>query len=349
MRKQIKKRWQRWINQRIPRRDHQVLNQRNVFILPTAAGVVFGLLLLIMLITGINYQNSLIYLLTFILGAVFVAAMHQTHRNLTGLDLTVLGGGEGFPGEPVIFRLRASVSGHDALAISLSCEDSRLDQQHVFQAAPADLSLSLIPSRRGYFRPDRIRVESRFPFGLLKAWSWLRPVTAAIVYPRPLPAPEASSTVQDGDQSLQAHSVDGNDHADIRPWREGDMSQRVLWKRFARTGEMVIADWEGEQGSPHWLDYEAFRGVDRELRLSYLAYQVLDRMKSNQPFGLNLPGQVIDPDVGRAHGSRCLKALAVFGLEKPREGDALAYGTREEDGSPSITPSISSAQKGALS
>ena len=341
MKNRIKKRWQRWINQRIPRRDHQVLNQRNIFILPTAAGVVFGLLLLIMLITGINYQNSLIYLLTFILGAVFVAAMHQTHRNLAGLDLTVLGGGEGFPGEPVIFRLRASVSGHDALAVSLSCDDSRLDQQHVFKAAPADLSLSLTPDRRGYFRPDRIRVETRFPFGLLKAWSWLRPVTAGIVYPRPLPAPVASSTVQDGDQSLQARSVDGNDHADIRPWREGDMSQRVLWKRFARSGEMVIADWEGEQGSPHWLDYEAFRGVDRELRLSYLAQQVLDRMKSNQPFGLSLPGHVIDPDVGRAHGSRCLKALAVFGLEKPREGDTLAYGTRQQDSSPSPTGALS--------
>jgi uncharacterized protein (DUF58 family) len=341
MKKRITRRWQRWINRRIPRRDHQVLNQRNVFILPTAAGVVFSLLLLIMLITGINYQNSLIYLLTFILGAVFVAAMHQTHRNLTGLDLTVVSGGEGFPGEALMFRLRASVSGHDALAIALACDDCRLDQQHVFAASPADLSLSLTPSRRGYFRPDRIRVESRFPFGLLRAWSWLRPVTAGVVYPRPLPAPEAASTVQDGDQSRQVRAVDGNDHADIRPWREGDMSQRVLWKRFARTGEMVIADWEGEQGSPHWLDYEAFRGVDRELRLSYLAHQVLERVQGNRPFGLNLPGQVIDPDVGRAHGNRCLKALAVFGLEKPRDGETLAYGSRREDSSPSPDGALS--------
>jgi len=261
--------------------------------------------------------------------------MHQTHRNLTGLRLTVVSGGVCIPGGAARFRLRASVSGHDALAISLACDYSRIDQQHVFAAAPADLSLALIPSRRGYFRPDRIRVETRFPFGLLKAWSWLRPVTAAVVYPRPLPAPEAASTVQDGDQSQQARAIDGNDHADIRPWREGDMSQRVLWKRFARTGEMVIADWEGEQGSPQWLDYEAFRGVDRELRLSYLAHQVLARVKGKRPFGLNLPGQVIDPDVGPAHGSRCLKALAVFGLEKPREGETLAHGSRQPDGSPS--------------
>ena len=85
MRNSLNTRWRRWINRRIPRADSQILSQKNIFILPTAAGVVYGLLLLIMLITGINYQNSLIYLLTFLLGAVFVGAMHQTHRNLSGL------------------------------------------------------------------------------------------------------------------------------------------------------------------------------------------------------------------------------------------------------------------------
>ncbi len=348
MTNRLRKHWQRWINQRVPRRDSQVFSQRNIFIVPTAAGVAFGFVLLVMLITGINYQNSLIYLLTFILGTVFVAAMHQTHRNLAGLELTVLSGGEGFPGESVRFRLRATTNDHQALALSLSCEQAQIDQQHVFQSEPAELSLSLLPSRRGYFRPDRIRVESRFPFGLLKAWSWLRPVSAAIVYPKPLPAPEVASTVQDGDQLSQSRSVDGNDHADIRPWREGDQSQRVLWKRFARTGEMVIADWEGEQGSPQWLDYEAFRGVDQELRLSYLAYQVLERMKNSQPFGLSLPGHVIEPDAGKAHGSRCLKALAVFGLEKPREGDALAFGTRQEDAVQGRPGKGRSSAKGAV-
>ena len=81
----VGRRFSRWINRRIPRSDNVLFSQKNIFILPTGAGVVFGILLLIMLITGINYQNSLIYLLTFMLGALFVGAMHQTHRNLSGL------------------------------------------------------------------------------------------------------------------------------------------------------------------------------------------------------------------------------------------------------------------------
>ncbi len=95
MRNSLNARWRRWINRRIPRADSQTLSQKNIFILPTAAGVVYGLLLLVMLITGINYQNSLIYLLTFILGALFVGAMHQTHRNLSGLSVALVRPGEG--------------------------------------------------------------------------------------------------------------------------------------------------------------------------------------------------------------------------------------------------------------
>jgi uncharacterized protein (DUF58 family) len=333
MLKVIRKRWQHWVNQRIPRSDQLAFGQRNIFILPTGAGVVFGVLLLIMLITGINYQNSLIYLLTFLLGAVVVAAMHQTHRNLSGLELTLIQAGEGFAGDLIAFRLRAVSPHHDTLALSLACDDVILTQQHIPAGQQADLNLSVPSYQRGYLQPDRILVETRFPFGLFRAWSWLRPVTFGIVYPNPLAASDVVSTVQDGDDQSQSRSLDGNDHAEIRPWREGDMSQRVQWKRYARTGEMVIADWEGEQGSPQWLDYEAYAGVDRELRLGYLAHQVLERAKSNSRFGLNLPGHAIEPDTGAAHISRCLKALAVFGLEQPREGGPLPYGTRAGEGS----------------
>ncbi|MFN2361797.1 MAG: DUF58 domain-containing protein [Marinobacter sp.] len=330
--KAIRKHWQRWVNHRIPRSDQRTFGQRNIFILPTGAGVVFAGLLLIMLITGINYQNSLIYLLTFLLAAVAVAAMHQTHRNLSGLELTLIQAGEGFAGDLIPFRLRAVSRRHDTLALSLACDDVVLSQQHIPAGQQADLSLSVPSCQRGYLQPDRILVETRFPFGLFRAWSWLRPVTSSIVYPSPLPAPEVMSTVQDGEESSKSRSIDGNDHAEIRPWREGDMSQRVQWKRYARTGEMVIADWEGEQGSPHWLDYDAFGGVDRELRLGYLAHQILDRSRSHSRFGLNLPGQVIEPDTGAAHTSRCLKALAVFGLEQPRQGGPLPHGTRAGEG-----------------
>lgn len=332
MRNPFRHRFQRWINRRIPRSDLQALSQKNIFILPTGAGVVFGLLLVIMLLTGINYQNSLIYLTTFLLGAVFVGAMHQTHRNLSGLELSLVQPGEGFAGDDIPFRFRLKAGRDDAVAVVLSFEDSIHPPVHVHAGQGSDVFLPIHSVHRGYLRPDRVRVETRFPFGLLKAWSWVRPVSAGVVFPRPVPAPDSLSTVDDGDESAQARTIDGNDHADIRPWREGDLSQRVQWKRYARTGQMAVADWEGEQGSPHWLDFNAYPGADHELRLSYLAYLVNERGRSGARFGLNLPGQMIEPEAGPAHVARCLRVLATWGEERPRDASPEIHGTRVRSG-----------------
>lgn len=315
--KALRRRWRRWVHKRIPRSDTQRFVQRNIFILPTGAGVVFGFLLVIMLLTGINYQNSLIYLMTFLLGAVFVAAMHQTHRNLSGLELTLIRAGEGFAGDDIAFTLRAAAPDENAAAIQLSTTERHLEHQNVLAGEPVDLVFLINSSVRGYLGMDQLRVETRFPFGLLSAWSWMRPVAKAVVYPRPISPPDKGMPSAHGDDESEARASEGHDHAELRPWRAGDLSRRVLWKRYARSGGMIIADWEGEQGSPQWLDYGSFPGVDQELRLSYLSAQVLEREKSGYPYGLRLPGQVIEPDEGAAHRVRCLRALAVFGFPHP--------------------------------
>ena len=145
MRNSLNARWRRWINRRIPRADSQTLSQKNIFILPTAAGVVYGLLLLVMLITGINYQNSLIYLLTFILGALFVGAMHQTHRNLSGLSVALVRLGEGRAGDDIPFVLRVTAGKDPGLGLSLSVEDSSVESVHVSAGESRDVLLP-VPS-----------------------------------------------------------------------------------------------------------------------------------------------------------------------------------------------------------
>ncbi|WP_165855247.1 DUF58 domain-containing protein [Marinobacter sp. JSM 1782161] len=319
----LRQRWRRWIDRRIPRSDDQQFTQKNIFILPSGAGVVFGILLVVMLLTGINYQNSLIYLLTFILGALFVAAMHQTHSNLSGLHLALVEAGEGFPGEPIAFRLRATAK-QAAFAIRLAPEQHDAHTIHVDAGAISEVELATTGLRRGPVQMADIRVDTRFPFGLLTAWSWMRPQGQGVVYPKPVMPPYEPGGDAGGETSRRDNQTTDMVDANIRPWRQGDLSQRVLWKRYARTGEMVIAEWEGEHRDPQWLDYDQFPGADRELRLSYLAALVESRSHDRQPFGLVLPGQTIEPDSGPLHRQRCLRALGRFGFDTAPEGASAA-------------------------
>src|SRR5690554_8015399 len=93
---------------------------------------------------------------------------------------------------------------------------------------------------------------------------------------------------------------------------------------------MGAADWQGAQGSAQWLDFSALRGADGGLRLSYLAWLVAEWVEKRMNCGLNLPGEVIEPDAGPAPGERCLRALAVWGEKPPRDHDALPFGTRQD-------------------
>src|SRR5690606_41725712 len=58
-------RWQAPLGRRIRPAAQVTLSHRSIFILPTRSALTFGLLLLLLLITAINYQNSRIYALSF--------------------------------------------------------------------------------------------------------------------------------------------------------------------------------------------------------------------------------------------------------------------------------------------
>ena len=63
----VRERIRRYWIERLPLRDTTVLNQRNVYILPTRPGFMLGATLLVLLVASINYQLNLGYLLTFLL------------------------------------------------------------------------------------------------------------------------------------------------------------------------------------------------------------------------------------------------------------------------------------------
>ncbi|MBV8910976.1 MAG: hypothetical protein JOZ89_09465, partial [Gammaproteobacteria bacterium] len=63
------------------------LERRRLYILPTRAGVGFATLLLLMLLAGLNYANSLALFLTFLLTAFSLVAMQDCHRNLLGTQV----------------------------------------------------------------------------------------------------------------------------------------------------------------------------------------------------------------------------------------------------------------------
>lgn len=317
LRKQFNKRFGEWLNRRIPPQSTVTLDQRRIFIMPNRYGLYFGLLLACLLIAGINYQNSLSYALTFMLSSLFVVTVLHTYRNMSGLTITAGHSQPAFAGEDagfsVIFSrhgerlyeaIYAGWPGAPAQTVDL-VEDSEV-RLHLYTRAP----------RRGILRPGRMKLETFYPVGMIRSWSFVDLDMECIVYPKPIPAGPVPPALGGDEEGDATSGIGSEDYAGIREYRPGDSLKQIAWKSYARGQGLHTKEFEARVDRRVWLDWDAFPGMDRENRLSRLCYWVIEHARKNAEFGLRLPGVEIEPDCGPEHRDRCLRTLALFEIEQ---------------------------------
>jgi uncharacterized protein (DUF58 family) len=315
----LRERWRQWWLARHPVTDTWTLNQHNIYILPTKGGWAFGLTLLVMLVSSINYQLNLGYVLTFLLAGSGLVSIHMTHGTLRGLTLRLRPAAPVFAGDPARLEVVMSNPGAARHGIGLRFQQRPKEQRNAWCDVPAlgqaSASLSMVPAARGWHAVPALLVETRFPFGLFRAWTIWRPASPVLAYPRPEQPPVALPLAQStpgGAQQLgqgQGSELDG-----VRAWRRGDALRQVVWKKAARSGHLVSRETTAETSRELWLDWQSAQGTDRagpEQRLSRLAAWVLEAEHQGLLYGLRLPGQQFSPDRGDAHRRLLLRELAL--------------------------------------
>ena len=189
-----------------------VLGHRRVYIVPTRLGWLFAGALGILLVGSINYAMSLGFALTFLLAGLGVAGMVQTARNLAQLAVSTGRCEPVFAGEHAQFRLflasRAPYDRPQILARHLGSGAQRVAELGAGQTV--EVVLAVPAARRGWLDYGRIMLETRFPLGLFRAWSYVEPDARCLVYPRPMRTPLPSHSPDPRAGNLRAQAP-GND------------------------------------------------------------------------------------------------------------------------------------------
>ena len=316
---QWRARVRQWWQGRLTAADAVLLTQRNVYILPTRAGLMLALTLGVLLIASINYQLNLGYLFTFLLAGCAAAGVWVGHGTLRGLGLKLLPPQPVFAGQPAFLDVRlSSARAAPRHAIGLAVmgagrEDARWAWADVPARGEAALQTSFCPARRGLHAAPLLVVQTLFPLGAFRIWTVWKPAAQVLAWPAPevnappLPVGEARAGAgQAASRERAPGEFDG-----VRPWQRGDTLRQVVWKKFAKSGELVSRDAQHLQRQQLWLDFARTGAPDAESRLSRLAAWVLAADARQLEYGLRLPGLEIEPDSGAAHKLRCLRALAL--------------------------------------
>jgi uncharacterized protein (DUF58 family) len=322
-----------WFENRLPRSDSQTLTQRNLYILPTKAGWGFSLTLAVMLLASVNYQLNLGYALVFLLGGAALVAMHQTHANLRRLMLRVKAPAPVFAGEAATIEVVLDNPGRERHGVGMGLYDRRRHGM-TFCDVPAlgssPLRLRFTPTTRGRHALPTLLVETHFPLGLFRAWTVWRPAAEVLVYPAPeQQAPPLPASQPSGSGEHQTRTGTGGEFEGVRAYRRGDALRQVVWKKMARSGEMISRDTQASTALALLLDYAGAGTAPGEARLSRLAAWVLAAERLGQGFALRLPGLDLPPASGEAQRRAALEALALW---QPAGTAALPPPIAQDDG-----------------
>ena len=298
-----------------PERGTVVLGHRRVYIVPTGLGWMYGAALLTLLVGSINYAISLGFALTFLLAGVGLAAMVQTARNLARMSVSVGRAEPVYAGEAAQFRVYLDGGvGIERPAILLRHLAS--GAQMVADVPPdtvAEVVLAVPTARRGWLPLGRVMLETRFPLGLFRAWSYVEPDARCLIYPRPERStmPPASAGSSAGATRAQAQGSD--DFAGLRGYQLSDSPRHVAWKAVARSDDMLTKQFSGDVAAELWLDWQLLPATaGLEQRLSRLAGWVLAADRAGARYGMRLPGVTLALQRGDAHRAACLQALALY-------------------------------------
>jgi uncharacterized protein (DUF58 family) len=291
-----------------------VISTRRVYILPTRAGLAFAALVLVMLVGGLNYSNSMAMMITFLLAGFGMIAMHLTHRNLTGVALRTVAGVDAFVGEHgrLLVTLENSA---DTARLGLECEVAGMPRAAVDVpaggTARADVGLAL--ERRGRLAVDRVTLSTRFPFGLFRAWTYVHIKTGVLAWPVPRGRREMPVEAASGGNAPAVHRVGDEEWAGLREFRSGDSPRQVAWGAYARGRGLLVKTYQSPAAHHRLFDLAAVPGSDLEQRLEQLSAWIVAAHARGERYGLRLADQVLPPDSGTDHRSRCLNGLALFG------------------------------------
>jgi uncharacterized protein (DUF58 family) len=310
----------RWaLRVRPPEAAPIVLTQRRVYVLPTRAGLAYATALGVILLGAMNYNLSLGHALVFLLAGLGIVAILHTFRNLVLISIRPGRCEPVFAGNPAQFDLVLENKRLDArTSLRLFLSDEAPIEVDIGPHARTVATLNILAPRRGWLPMPRATIETTWPLGLVRAWSYAVPDMNCLVYPTPA---TKAPPLPWGGESVRGATRDGrgaDDFSGLRNHQAADSPRHVAWKAVARQhdGPLLTKLFSGAAAQQLWLDWNALSdSIDTEQRLSILTRWMIDADAAGLAWGLRMPAVRLAPDNGPAQLAAGLRAVALYGTQ----------------------------------
>jgi len=343
---------QNYLFKRLKHESRIALTVKRIYILPTREGVFYGIVIFLLLSGAMNYNNSLLFIFTFLLASIGIISMYHTHNNLLHVVTHAVESAAVFSGEDLTIPVQLSLKKGQTktrynLVLEIFNDDNHAQnsrknkyqsnktqknkiqkkklnkdeeilnssQKQFFDLDPNEkciVNFHVKTIERGYLKSPRLTLSSRYPLGFLRAWSNFLFERKYLVYPQPLSKTELDKIEFSSEDGIGDKGKGHDEFIELREKQQSDSYTHVHWKVYARTGTMLVKQYGGAATQNVVLKWSDYPQYDTEKRLSLFTRILLEAYQQQQSFSLELPNESLPLDTGNMHLHHCLKALALF-------------------------------------
>jgi uncharacterized protein (DUF58 family) len=272
---------------------------------PTAGFAALLFVLAAMWYAASSQNSAAIYLLLFVLAAVFLVSIPHTLINLTGVTVRVESAKPTFAGHEVCLPVEITNSSRATrYGIELVLADAGKTRERVDcipRESAARLTVRFAAHHRGEHKIEKLDLTSCYPLGFVRASKRFVSNQTYLVYPKPA-----------GNSQLPTNHSQFADNWVQQGIVPGESQRHIDWKAVARGQPLMTKEFAAETRGAVSLDFFELRFAGVEEKLSQLTLWVIEAERGRQPYGLRLPGVEIPPALGQMHFHFCLRALSLF-------------------------------------
>lgn len=285
-----------------------ILNRKNIYIFPTFFGFQLGFFLFFCLLASTIYQNNFSLLIFIILFFIFFISILLTFQNLQNISFSAKP--EILIKQNYIDLLKINADNFDdtkKINIYLKLNESETNKD-------LDKGLNTIKirtqfSKRGVFDFPNMNCYTKFPFGIIKSWTYLHLDSKIFVYPKPKQPPKQIDHYMYDLNIDKKH--DNFDFSHLEEYKQGDSLSKIAWKISSAKNKKFTKKFNSESFDRKILiDFDKLHPNESfETRLQYSTFIIFYCYENGLEFSFKIGNQKTEFDKTKNHLEKILKKI----------------------------------------
>lgn len=296
--------------------EHLTLTHNTIYVLPSKLGVSFLVVTMLNFILGINYQNNLILAMAYLMLVVMIFSLLMGYSNLKGLKIDYKNHIASYAPCSALLELQLKTE-KKCQSLQFIYENKTLTTVDEITSQKQIVNLDLGLKERGEYPLRRLKIISKYPFGLVSVWSYMQLAHTVFVYPQQLkPLHEASlQNNHNTDDGLHKNSHGSDEFDGLNIHQTGMNMKRISWKHYAKTQQLMVKEFVNYSAQSVVFDFNQLQG-NTESRLQQLSYLVTQAYSQGVSYGLQLEAGLYAISDTKEHCKQCLEALSRFAKDE---------------------------------